>query len=63
MSFIKIIMFLFSNFSIIKNLISELMKLFKGETSKESVKDCVGEACNKIEAKRERPRWKWGRRR
>lgn len=57
----KIAKFLFSNWSILKNLITEIMKLFKGESTKTDVQNCVDGVCSKIEekaaAKKKRGGW------
>lgn len=47
----KVAKFLFSNWGILKDLIAQIMKLFKGETTKEAVKECVDGVCSKIEEK------------
>jgi hypothetical protein len=60
----KVAKFLFSNWGTLKTLIAEIMKLFKGETTKAAVDECLNGVCEKLEQKKvEKRRGPWWRRR
>lgn len=48
---IKVIMFLIRNWGTLKTLISEISKLFKGESSNQKVQECLDGVCKAADEK------------